>query len=309
MHEHFLLKNLEDDLVKKNVKCACKELRRWQFFEGALQHLELLFWAFKNGNGNINITVTRLALPVILKNLFNKNKTLIVWHYFDPKDGKKPGLKIYYRLLIFLLKFFGENKVGLIVVAEFWKNYFTIELGIKNVMLFPNFFEIKNYTSYKSDKKLNLVHLGQYSFKNDPEIYQLAKKLSKIGFECYFSTNDKTLVNKTEYYQIEYFEKFEDYLLKMSLSKYTLAMSFINEGWNRIAMESLLVGTQVIGYNKGGLGELLLGANALIAENADEVFQLIEAGESKPIYYPFLEKFDLANSPNFIQLISKFLIH
>ncbi len=308
LHELFLLKSLENDLTKKGIVCKTKELRRWQFFEGFFGHIKLLIWAFRNGNANINITVSRLAFPVIFRNLLNKNKTLIVWHYFDPADGRKLGLRFYYSALLKFLKITKGNGIGVITVANYWKNYFSEPLGIPSVFLFPNFFPSGFYQNFKTTLKENTIHLGQVSFKNDAKIFDLARKLNELGYQCYFSTNDPELAKTERFYQIEYFEKFEDYLRKMAQCNYTLGLSNINEGWNRVVHESLLVGTQVIGYHKGGLGELLQGANALIAKDCDEVFDLIKNKKSSLINDRFLENYEENQAGYFIGPIAKFAV-
>jgi glycosyltransferase involved in cell wall biosynthesis len=74
---------------------------------------------------------------------------------------------------------------------------------------------------------------------------------------------------------IRYFESPENYLQEMAASLYTLALPLFNEGWNRVAHESILVGTPVIGYPKGGLADLLKQSNSHMAHHKEDVLHII----------------------------------
>jgi len=256
-------KHLSESLAKA-LGATHHELRQWHYFENKNAHISLLIWAYKNAHADINLCVSRLALPSILKNIFSKRKTLVVWHYFDDFDKKSKFLKSYYHLLVRVALLISPNKLAFVAVAPYWKNYFEKEFKLKKVFYFPNLFEPNVYATYRGTEKKKQIHLGQVSFKNSAELFYIAEQLANRGYTCYFSTNDPKKVYQSNYYQVIYFEKHTDYLQEMAASEYTLAMPAIAEGWNRIAHESLLVGTQVIGFNKGGLGDLLRGANAFI---------------------------------------------
>ena len=282
LHEKHLAESLA-----KTLNITLNETRQWQYFESKKAHFSLLLWAYKNANAHINLCVSRLALPSILKNLFNKKKTLVVWHYYDDKDKKSKFLRSYYHILVRVALFISPNKLAFVAVAPYWKNYFEKEFKLKKVFYFPNLFEPNSYAKYRGTAKKKQIHLGQVSFKNSAELFFLAEQLSGKGYECYFSTNDPKKVYQSKYYQVIYFENHADYLQQMAASEYTLAMPSIAEGWNRIAHESLLVGTQVIGFNKGGLGDLLRGANALLVgtkpvNNSVEAFSANLFGNTPP---------------------------
>lgn len=259
-HEKFLA----EELSKSYPQAHYQELRQWQYFEDKMAHLRLFYWAFKQGTADVNICVARLALPVLLRNLFNKKKVLVVWHYYDEQDGKSKFLRSWYHLLIQFSLLFSKDKLSFVGVAPFWKKYFTDQFNLKQVFLFPNFFEPSVYVPFRNSAKKKRVHLGQVSFKNSTEIVLIAEQLSALGYRCYQSTNDPKKVHQHACYEVVYFKDFEHYLKEMAASEYTLAMPSIREGWNRVAHESLLVGTQVIGFAKGGLADLLQGANAHI---------------------------------------------
>ena len=61
-----------------------------------------------------------------------------------------------------------------------------------------------------------------------------------------------------------------------------LALSNYNEGWNRIAAESMFLKKPVIGTSKGGLGELLIGGKQLVYKDGMNLEELVtKAYENK----------------------------
>jgi hypothetical protein len=316
-------KNLAEKLSKA-LAIELHELRQWQYFENLQAHIKLLHWAFKMSDADLNICVSRLALPSILKNIFSNRKTLVVWHYFDEKDKKSKFLKTYYQILIRISLFIPSKKLAFIAVAPYWKSYFEKEFKLKKVFYFPNLFQPNLYEKFIGSSKKKQIHLGQVSFKNSAELFYLAEQLFVRGYFCYFSTNDPKKVYESAYYKVIYFNNHDEYLQHMAESEYTLAMPAIEEGWNRIAHESLLVGTQVIGFNKGGLGDLLRGSNAFMIgskpiNNQIEHFKTREFGNNTmppptvvnamylilnqiqaPINRPFLDQFNDNKAPEFI---------
>ncbi len=265
--------------------------RQWRHFEGIIAQILLLFWAFRKANGKINISVARLAIPVILRNIFNNSKVYIVWHYYAEEDGKSWFLKNWYQLFIKLARLLPAQKLEIVCVAPYWMNYFKQQLGLPNLILYPNLFDTEKYLEYRGMKKSNKIHFGQVSSKNDAGLFQLAAHLHAQGYRCYFSTNVKEYAAKFAHYENKYFEFFEDYLIEMASSKFTLAFPKFAEGWNRVAHESFLVGTQVIGPKLGGLGDLLYGANGHIVASTEEAEAIIINQEVQAINYQFLDKF------------------
>jgi hypothetical protein len=141
---------------------------------------------------------------------------------------------------------------------------------------FPNFFNNEYYSDFIITNKKKQIHLGQWSFKNHADVFEIARLLTAKGYYCYFSTNFKDFATKTSSYEVIYFDQFENYLTQMALSEFTLALTGINEGWNRVAHESILVGTPVIAYAKAGLLNLVNESKSIAANNIEEVLKAIE---------------------------------
>ncbi len=306
-HEQFLLQQLSSHFKKNNIETEEKTIRANRFFSG-LSQLKLLLLGFKKSTANINIVVARTALSAVLRNLFNQNKIIIVVHYFDKRDGKNLALKCYYACLFFILRNFTFKNISVVAVAPFWVTYFENKVN-KNVpvFLFPNFFEVEKYTSYHTQQKPKQIHLGQYSFKNSKSIFELAKQLSLHGYRCYFSTMIKQEVGQFDGYDVV-FEDYESYLINMSQSLYTLAFIGINEGWNRVAHESILVGTTLIGNDAGGLGDLIKESGSLLANDAEQFKQYILNQHQSVINKKFVERYDVNNATKFLQPIIDFIL-
>jgi glycosyltransferase involved in cell wall biosynthesis len=278
-----------------NHKIEAKLIRKNQLFESPKAHIYLMLWAFIQSSGDINIVTARTGVSAILRNLFNKKQVWIVLHNYDANDHKSISLKWYYQLLFFLLRKQSSERIKTVVVASYWKRFFEKEIGLPNVFIFPNLFDTLAYEKYQSKHKNNWVHLGQFSSKNDAGIFPLAEKLSAAGYYCYFSTLNQSEAQESKYYDILYFPKFNEYLEHVSRSICTLALSRINEGWNRVAHESMLLGTPVIGYNAGGLGDLLKESKSMVVNSVDEVYECITQNLFVQPSSSFTEKYDLKN--------------
>ena len=279
-----------------NHPIEAKLIRKNQLFESPSAHVYLMLWAFFQSTGDINIVTARTGVSGILRNLLNQKQVWVVLHNFDQNDNKSFSLKCYYKLLFYLLKRQKSARIKTVVVASFWKQYFQKEIGLRNVHIFPNLFDTQAYEKYQSKHKNNWVHLGQLSSKNDQGINKLAEKLTSEGYYCYFSTlNPDEASRKNPFFDILYFEQFSDYLEHVSRSLCTLALSRINEGWNRVAHESMLLGTPVIGYNAGGLGDLLKESKSIIVNSVDEAYTCIAQNLFVQPNHAFTEKYDLSH--------------
>lgn len=305
-HELFFAQQLIQFLTTENENCELIIERPNRFFENPIAYLKLFLLGLK-ANGNYNIVVARVAVFAMLRNLFTKNKVYIVLHNFDGDDGKTIWLKWYYHLLFFLLRNLPCKNVSIVAVAPFWVNYFKNKINNNiQVYLFPNFFKNEEYerTGNSSEMTANRnkkqIHLGQWSFKNHPDVFEVAKQLTAKGYYCYFSTNFKDFAKKTTDYEVVYFEQFEDYLSQMALSEFTLALTSINEGWNRVAHESILVGTPVIAYAKAGLLDLVNESKSYAAKNIADVIQAIE-NKNVQANPSLLAHYDIKNASDYLR--------
>lgn len=276
-----------------------------QYFSG-LQHFKLQWWSFSRAIYAINIVTVRCALSAIVRNMFNDKKVLIVLHNHHAGDHNGVVLGSYHRLLFWLLQTLPFKNVAIVAVAPFWVKYFK-EKAHNNipVFLFPNLFNVAAYESYKGVSKKKQIHLGQFSLKNDQRVFALSAMLKKEGYQCYFSTLVEQEQGVFDDYEVRY-GSFENYLTEMASSLFTVAYTAVNEGWNRVAHESLLVGTPVVGVDKAGLGDLLKESGSCVAETAHDFLNTILKQQQSTPQTDFLKKYDECTSQEWVRPIGLF---
>lgn len=305
-HEHFLFHSLTGYFSEKGTNVKSEVSRQEKYFHG-LGNFRLLYWAWKKSKADVIVVPSRLALSAILRSFFSKKAILIVMHYFDERDGKRRMLRWYYTLLFGILRNVKIKGVAVVAVAPYWQHYFSTKFkGNVPVFHYPNFFKAKEYQRYKTNAKLKQVHLGQYSTKNDPAIFDVAKKLYEAGYFCYFTTMLEQEACRLEYYSVLY-EPTDAYLTRIASSLYTLAFIRINEGWNRVAHESILVGTSVIGNDAGGLGDLLRESGSRLIADKNDLLNTILKQDVQATHTDFEQKYDTVNVPLYLSPIVDFI--
>ena len=306
-HEEFMFDTIQHELEKRNVQFNARKEIAASIFR-RLANLRLIFWGIRHANANINIVVGRLALSSLIRNKFTRNKTLIVFHNYDENDGKGRLLKYYYKMLFNMLASSNRSKVSIITVSPYFQKYFSGKFPNLNVFLFPNLFDTKKYLGFLKERDMKKILLGQYSSKMDKSLFKLADKLSSSGYNCFFCTLREEEVGKYASYEVRKFN-FDEYLNEMASSYCSLSLSGVNEGWPRMVHESILVGTPVIGYDKGGLGDLLKESCSYIVQNENEAFDLIK-NEHLTFKTPdvFIAKYDSATSPEWIKPLIEYIL-
>jgi hypothetical protein len=305
-HEHFLFHSLTGYFSEKGANVKSEVSRKEKYFHG-LENFGLLYWAWKKSEADVLVVPSRLALSAILRGIFSKKAILIVMHYFDERDGKGILLRWYYKLLFGILRSYTLKGVAVVTVAPYWQQFFSFKFkGKVPVFHYPNFFNVEEYRKYKSNTKLKQVHLGQYSSKNDAAIFNLAKKLYEAGYFCYFTTMQEQVACKLEHYSVLY-EPTEAYLTRMASSLYTVAFIRINEGWNRVAHESILVGTPVVGNDAGGLGDLLRESGSRLIADKNDFLDAVLKHDARIMDTDFEQKYDTGNVPLYLAPIVDFI--
>ena len=301
-HELFFAEQLQQFLNQQGEHVSLEIDRKNRFYTNLFAYLKLFLLGL-TAKAKYNIVVARVALFAVLRNAFTQNKVYIVLHNFDEYDGKSFWLNLYYDALFFVLKNTKNDNISIVTVAPFWVKYFKEKIKHNiNVFHFPNFFDGEFYSDFIAVNKKKQIHLGQWSFKNHADVFEIAKQLTEQGYYCYFSTNFKDFATKTSNYEVVYFDQFENYLTQMALSEFTLAITGINEGWNRVAHESILVGTPVIAYAKAGLLNLVNESKSIAASNMEEVLQGIE-NKNVQANSNLLAHYDIKNAADYLNKI------
>lgn len=301
-HELFFAEQLQQFLNQKGEHVSLEIDRKNRFYTNPFAYLKLFLLGL-TAKAKYNIVVARVALFAVLRNAFTQNKVYIVLHNFDEYDGKSFWLNLYYETLFFVLKNTKNDNISIVTVAPFWVKYFKEKIKNNiNIFHFPNFFDGEFYSDFIAVNKKKQIHLGQWSFKNHADVFEIAKQLTEQGYYCYFSTNFKDFATKTSNYEVVYFDQFKNYLTQMALSEFTLAITGINEGWNRVAHESILVGTPVIAYAKAGLLNLVNESKSIAASNMEEVLQGIE-NKNVQANFNLLAHYDIKNAADYLNKI------
>lgn len=278
------------------AQCLNLELTSFRYpqqTKGLFSFIKLWYYAFKHATAKVQITVQRLAIPVLLACLFRRSTMVLVWHHYHHQQKHSLFYHLNAKLLIHVLKT-GWMSIQVVVVSEYWKTWL-INQGVSNeqIHLVPNLYDVSLYERYKTAvKQPQLVCFGQYGVKQDQEIFTLIEQLNASGFNCYFTTPDSTAAKKTATYEVLHLSH-QAYLNQLASSQYTICFSAFPEGWNRVAHESLLVGTPVIGNHAGGLGILLKEAQQPIITKPTEALPIITSHTKLHISDTFLQRYDI----------------
>ena len=308
MYENFLVESLKKEMGKKSPQPEVDTINSKNLYKGFFNHIRLILWGFCKSTADINIVVWRLGLSSILRNYFNRKKTILVIHALEEGTrGRGKDQELYYKVLRFFLKRCRRNKVAIITVAPFYHKFFRRLFPNLNVYFFPNLFDRKKYeVKFPRDNKK--VVMGQYSFKTDPSAFILAKELNQAEYRAFFCILSE-IPEVHEDIEIRKLS-FEKYIEELASAKCSLSLTVMKEAWNRMVHESILVGTPVIGYDRGGLGDLLRESNSYIVKDAEEAFQLIT---SQNLIYrtseSFIEKYDISKVPEYIAPIIEFILN
>lgn len=306
-HELFFAQCLVNFLNERGFNLVLQKVRKNKFYTNPFGYIKLLLLGF-TANAGYNIVVARVAFTAVLRNLFNSNRVYIVLHNYDEHDGKSVWLKLYFKVLFALLRYAPLKRVSIITVAPYWVQYFeSITNGNIKVHLFPNFFDNSHYTKFITSHKKKQIHLGQWSFKNHPDVFKLAEQLHQKGYYCYMSTNYKNFAAQYPCFDVLYFEEFDSYLKHMAESRYTIAFTAINEGWNRVAHESVLVHTPVIAYAKAGLKNLVDESHSYAVNSIAEAIAIIE-NKNEPVKSNLLAHYDINYADNYLKPVTADLL-
>lgn len=163
-------------LQKKYEGSTLTVLRNPQIFRN-LTHFKLQYWGYKNSNAALQVVSVRLALVSILRNLFTTGRVFIIMHNYDETDGKGWMLRTYYYLLFLFLRRSANRRFRVVTDSPFFKDQCCNNIRLP-IILFPNFFDTHKLQSYRKELKERKIHLGQWSEKNSPQIFELAERLS-----------------------------------------------------------------------------------------------------------------------------------
>ncbi len=214
----------------------------------------------------------------ILKKQFNK-KILIFHHYFSEESAYPVVRSILKNRLLSNLKNFDH----IIVVADYWKKFVAQYVDERKIYLICNSFNTKKIDTVKrSFQKTDFKK--KYNIPDDKIIVYAGNALKIKGYLDVIAQLDAakyfiiTSGNKDKNTQLKHLHLQLDateYIQLLCAADITVILSKFQEGWNRIAHESLICGTRVIGTDIAGFGELLHNASQIIYRDGDNLQELI----------------------------------
>ena len=213
-------------------------------------------------------------------------RNIAVFHHHHPVESNLL-VSLYQKFAYrnFLKKLHSFDKV--VVVSKYWQEHFK-KMGFYNTILIYNPFEIELYKK-KPDVVLSNF-LKKYNLDNGKPIIYIGNPQKEKGADIAYNALkdlDVEMVT-TGIRQIDLPVKhlelsFDEYITLLQISSVSVLMSRIKEGWNRVALESILCGTPVVGSGRGGMGELLRGARQYICDDPTELKGVVQKVLQNPI--------------------------
>jgi glycosyltransferase involved in cell wall biosynthesis len=251
---------------------------------------------FNKPSGEI---IIREPYPIACGSYDSTKKYVGIVHHLDPViENKSWKHRWYFNTLKNNLKKLDAT----ITVSEYWKDEL-IKIGAKNVNVIYNSFDISKYADngtkndfkekhqIANDKKL--IYIG--NALREKGVYEVYEALKEKGYELIMSGP----INNAPNIPIRYVNlKKDEYIKMLKACDVTISMSRMIEGWNRIAHESLLCNTPVIGNGTGGMMELLKKGNQIIEQDYKQLpFAIEKVLDNRSFYtsegYKFVRCFDL----------------
>jgi glycosyltransferase involved in cell wall biosynthesis len=231
------------------------------------------------------------------------DKKILILHHYYSDENIYPFVNIFLKnkLLSNLKKF---NSI--IVVSEYWKKYFSNYISENKIEIIYNSFDINKINSIQ--ESINVQSFKKkYNIPDEKIIVYAGNALKIKGYDevinqlknndAYFiitsGNKDKNATLQHLHLTLDYTE----YIQLLCSADITVILSKFQEGWNRIAHESLICGTPVIGTGVAGMGELLQKANQTIWNEGDNLQVLIKnsIGNSENTFYgkKYASQYDL----------------
>ena len=278
IHERAALDALREE---HNVVWYEMKKTRWipGFFPSTIPYL----WRHQP---HADITIFQAgSLPLV--NLKNHNKSILIFHHYYPSIGRMPWLhqKFQERMLHLV-----EKMDVVTVLGEYWRA-FIVPFARKNIEVV--------YTPFNIQLTPNLL-VDRLKLRHELGLPTDGRKLIYVGGVTRAKGADRiydALGKNRKYFLVGSGEKesnipilcllgdYQNYLKLLYACDVTLCVSRLPEGWNRIAHESLLMHTPVIGTGIAGSGELLVNAGQYLCYDISKYDKAIEHVIENRDYY------------------------
>lgn len=239
--------------------------------------------------------------PVVFGRRNESQLSIAVIHHIDHLLAKK---SLYHRWYFYNLLRKVKKCNAILTVSEHWKNYF-VERNCKNVSVIYNSFIPDLYGKSDEDEKSFRARNGIPEGKKIIYIGNAIREKGVVEVYDALKNSGHHLImtgprNRVPDLKVQYLNlKRADYLKLLKFSSLVICFSLMEEGWNRIAHESLLSHTPVVGKESGGMTELLTNAGQIVVREKEEIFQAVnQALNNREQYalagFNYVKQFDMA---------------
>jgi glycosyltransferase involved in cell wall biosynthesis len=216
------------------------------------------------------------SLPLV--NLKNHRKKILFFHHYNPSIGRAPWFHRKYQERMLRLV---EKMDVVTVLGEYWRA-FIAQYARKTVEVVYTPFEVPLHPDALEEKVKLRKELGLPT--DGRKIIYVGGVTRAKGADLIY----RALGGNKKYFLVGSGEKepdipiacilgnYQNYLKLLYASDVTLCFSRLSEGWNRIAHESLLMQTPVIGTGIAGNGELLVNAGQYLCYDINGYDKAIE---------------------------------
>jgi glycosyltransferase involved in cell wall biosynthesis len=206
----------------------------------------------------------------------HRAKRVIIMFHFDLEETKKKKKHQF-----FFNRFLkNAQNAQIVVISQYWKNYLS-SLGLNNIEVIYCAYDVPRYKQYISKQHFlqkfglpdkPIIYLGKNSKPKTLNAYKIVKSLENDYL--IITTGPKKEFNGPVHLDLD----FNAYSSLLHFCTVTLLLPKFSEGWSRIAHESLICGTPVIGNGRGGMRELLEKTNQIISDENQpaEIHRLIK---------------------------------
>ncbi len=210
-------------------------------------------------------------------------KKILVIHHYNSKENSYPIFRFLLRKKFFTKL---DRFDVVVVVSNFWKDFLSNYISSRKIKVIHNSFDVEFIEKVRRDFNKSAFQ-QKYNLPEDKTIVYAGSALKIKGYKEVISLLDPskyfvvTSGSKEGNIQHKHLDlSYEEYIKLLCATDITIILSRLEEGWNRIAHESLLCGTRVIGTDIGGLGELLRNAHQVIFNPENRLDSLIDAALS-----------------------------
>jgi glycosyltransferase involved in cell wall biosynthesis len=255
-----------DVLKKRGFKLSAKK-GYFQCYQGrGSTYIDPLYTFLLTGSkaGDIDLMDSRVALSCSARH--RGKRIIILFHYDLNETRKRRKQRFFFRRF---LKNARDAKI--IAIAECWKTFLEA-YGLNNIDIVYCAYDVDAYRPYLSKADF----LKKYNLPDKPIIYLGKNSISKTltAYHIVKALETKYLLITTgpgrEFKGPVHLDlNFAEYSSLLHFSAVTLLLPRFAEGWSRIAHESIICGTPVIGNGYGGMQELLLKTNQPILTESE----------------------------------------